>query len=76
MIDNYKKYVEKEKKEFVKYSNHELILKLLDVIDSFELALKNKGNNEEFIKGIELIYVQLYSLLEKEGLKKWPHYFS
>jgi molecular chaperone GrpE len=69
-FDNYKKYAEKERLEFKKYANHELILRLLDVIDSFELALKNKDENEDFKKGVELIYAQLYSLLEKEGVEK------
>ena len=69
-FDNYKKYIEKERQEFIKYSNHELLLKVLDIIDSFELALRNKDKNEDFIKGVELIYAQLYSLLEKEGIKK------
>jgi len=69
-FDNYKKYVEKEKQEFVKYSNYKLIIKLLDTIDSFELALKNKDSGDDFVKGVELIYSQLYSLLEKEGIRK------
>ncbi len=69
-FDNYKKYINKEKEEFVKYSNHQIILKLLDIVDSFELALRNKDKNEDFAKGVELIYSQLYSLLEKEGIKK------
>jgi molecular chaperone GrpE len=69
-FDNYKKYSDKEKQEFVRYANHELLLKLLNIADSFELALKNKEENKDFIKGIELIYAQLYSLLEKEGLTK------
>ncbi|MDP6642103.1 MAG: nucleotide exchange factor GrpE [Candidatus Nanoarchaeia archaeon] len=69
-FDNYKKYLDKEKQEFVRYANHELLLKLLNIADSFELALKSKEENKDFIKGIELIYAQLFSLLEKEGLIK------
>jgi len=69
-FENYKKYVDKQKAEFVKYAQADLIDQLLPCLDSFELALKNTTDKEKLIKGIELIYSQLYSLLEKQGLKK------
>jgi len=69
-FENYKKYIEKSKAEFLKYAHADIIEKLLPVLDSFELALKNTSDKEKLIKGIELIYTQLYSLLEREGLKK------
>lgn len=68
-FENYKKRIEAEKKEFVKYSKAELILRLLPVLDSFELALKNSQDLEKFKKGVELIYAQLYSVLEQEGVR-------
>lgn len=68
-FENYKKRIEKENIEFRKYAKAELISKLLPMIDNFELALQNKENKDEFVKGIELIYSQLFSLLENEGLK-------
>ncbi|MBW2984995.1 nucleotide exchange factor GrpE [Candidatus Woesearchaeota archaeon] len=68
-FENYKKRIDKEKGEFVKYSKQELILKILPIIDSFELAIKNAKNNPNFLKGVELIFSQLYSTLESEGLK-------
>ena len=43
---------------------------MLPILDSFELALQNKKEKEEFVKGVELIYSQLHDLLEKEGVKK------
>lgn len=69
-FDNYRKRIEKERAEYGKFANHELMFKLLAILDSFELALKNTNKEDEFAKGIELIYSQFYSLLEKEGLKK------
>jgi molecular chaperone GrpE len=69
-FENYKKRCEKETIEFKKYVNAEFCEKLLNILDSFELALKNTSNKEEFMKGIELIYGQLYDILEKEGLRK------
>lgn len=68
-FENYKKRIDKEKGEFVKYSKHEVIAKILPILDSFELAIKNAKNNPNFLKGVELIFSQLYSTLESEGLR-------
>lgn len=69
-FENYKKRVEREKSEFVKFANEELIKKLLPLLDSFEQALKSTADKEKFVKGVELIYAQAFSTLEQEGLKK------
>jgi len=68
-FENYKKYVDKEKACFVQLSNRDLLLKILPVVDSFEIALKNTQDKEKFLKGIELIFAQLYSIMESSGLK-------
>lgn len=73
-FENYKKRVDKEHASNVKNSNAEIIKELLAVLDSFELALKSNGTCEnpeiaKFRKGLELIYAQLYSILEDDGLK-------
>lgn len=68
-FENYKKRVDKEKQEFVKYSKAELIQKLLPTIDTFEIALKSTKDNEKFVKGMDMVYAQLMSLLHSEGLK-------
>lgn len=68
-FENYKKRVDKEKQEFCDYAKEDLIRKLLPLIDNFELALKHKKSDKEFHKGVELIYAQLITILENEGLK-------
>jgi|TARA_B100001971_G_C18159961_1_gene520817 molecular chaperone GrpE len=68
-FENHKKREEKDKKEFVKYSRAGLILEILPSLDSFEMALKSAKDNEEFVKGMEMVYAQLYSILENEGLR-------
>ncbi|MBI2654297.1 nucleotide exchange factor GrpE [Candidatus Woesearchaeota archaeon] len=68
-FENYKKRVDKEKTEFVKFAHADVIAQLLPVLDSFEIALKNTTEKEKFIEGIKIIYAQLYSVLEAEGLK-------
>lgn len=72
-FENYKKRADKECVNTIKNANSGLIKELLPVLDSFELALKNDNyNNQEIIKfhkGLELIYTQLYSILEDQGLR-------
>jgi len=69
-FENYRKRTDKEKSEFVKIACSGIIKDILPVIDNFEVALKNTNNSEEFVKGVEMIYAQLFELLEQTGLKK------
>ncbi len=68
-FENYKKRIDKEKIEFVKFAHADIVAKMLPVLDSFEIALKNTTDKEKFVEGIKIIYAQLYSVLEAEGLK-------
>lgn len=68
-FENFKKRCEKENSAFRDYAKAEIIKKLLTVLDSFEIALKNTNNHAEFVKGVELIYSQLYMILKDEGLQ-------
>jgi len=68
-FENYQKRTEKECCEFRKYANAKLVTKLLPVLDSFELALKNSATGEELKKGLELIHSQFFQILKDEGLR-------
>ena len=68
-FENYKKRVDKETAQFRQFAEAGLIEELLPILDSLELALKQSKDDENFKKGVELIYSQLYQLLEKKGLK-------
>ncbi len=70
-FENLRKRTQKEKEEFVKYANEKLIIELIDIMESLERGLENaKGadNKDKLIQGMELIYKQLKSVLEKNGL--------
>lgn len=68
-FENYKKRTAKEKADLYSYASAELIEKLLSVLDSFEIALKNKTEeNPSVYEGIEKIFKQLKDVLESEGL--------
>ena len=68
-FENFKKRCEKENSEYMRYANEKIITDLLPVLDSFKLSLKNTHDIKEFKKGVELIYAQLSSALEKQGLR-------
>ena len=63
-FENFRKRTEKERLEIYKNANEELVVKLLNILDDFELALKNIDE-----KGVSMIYSELHSILEKEGLE-------
>ncbi len=72
-FDNYRKRVEKEKKEIIEYSTEEIIKKMLDVLDNFERAfqsLENGASLEEFRDGMEKIHKLFRDILEKEGVSE------
>lgn len=71
-FENYKKRHEKDNIQLIKNANAELIKNMLPVLDSFELAIKNSNGNQEvdkFKKGIEMIYSQMFSILQGYGLR-------
>ena len=71
-FENYKKRIEREKEELVKFANEELIKELLPVIDNLERALDQSetSDQEALRKGVELTLQQLLSALKKFGLQQ------
>ena len=68
---NFRKRVEKEKKDTISYALEEFICTLLPVIDNFEKAMDIENNMEDpFYKGVEIIYKQLENVLESNNVKK------
>lgn len=70
---NARKRDEADKKDFIKYANEDLIGEILTVLDSFDMAFNNREAWEKVDKnwrvGVEYIYSQLLSTLERFGLK-------
>jgi len=69
-FENFKKRTEKEMCGFRDFANAQLVKDLLIVIDDFQNALATpaEGADEQFVKGMELIFKNFYGVLEKEGL--------
>jgi molecular chaperone GrpE len=68
-FENFRKRTERERQEERQTAGAELVTALLPVLDAFERALAHPGADEEYRKGIELIYKQLSDALVREGLK-------
>ena len=75
-FENYKKRVIRDQNEFSDLKTIAIMGELLGVLDNFELALNsfNDGEADEKIlklkKGIDLVYSDFYSALEKQGLER------
>jgi len=71
-LDNYKKRVNLEKDELIRYSNELLVKELLPAIDGFAKAIDfaKKTNNDDLMKGIALIKKQIEDAISKFGVKE------
>ena len=63
-FENHKKRTIQEQEHHIKFAAHNLIHKLLPLLDTLDNALKTRPDDA----GILMIYKQLFSLLESEGL--------
>lgn len=69
-FQNYKKRVAKEKNDIREYATEKLVMKLLPVLDNFERALAASAEDDPagYAKGMELIFTQMVTELQKSGL--------
>jgi molecular chaperone GrpE len=71
--ENLKKQTQKEKEEFAKFANLNLILELIPVYNNFKLSFEHlpdeiKDNN--WVKGVDHIEKQFMKVLEDNGLQQ------
>lgn len=72
-FDNFRKNSIKERSDLLKFGPERMARELLDVIDTFELALSSEVNAENidsFIKGMEMTSTNLKSTLSKFGIQE------
>lgn len=70
--ENFRKRTQKEKSDLVLYGNENLLREVLPILDNFERALEHVQKSEEVESirtGVELIFSQLKTTLERAGLK-------
>ncbi len=69
-FENYKKRTTKERIDLFKTANQEVLQAMLPILDDFDRAMVeiNKSNDENLIKGVELIHEKLKNTLSNKGL--------
>jgi molecular chaperone GrpE len=69
-FENYKKRVNKDKEELIKYGNERLLYEILPFLDHLEMALKHATNevSSGLVQGVEITLKELKKTLEKFGL--------
>ena len=71
-FENYKRRVENDQLNLLKYAAESLIIKLLPVIDDFERSLvhiKDAKEVESIKDGVKLVYDKLMKILDEQGVK-------
>jgi molecular chaperone GrpE len=69
-FDNYRKRVDRERRESAQYAAGDLLESLLPIVDDFERALRVEAGPDAaaYRQGVELIYKHLQDLLARRGV--------
>lgn len=71
--ENFKKRLQREKAEAIRYANENLLRDLLPVIDSLEIALDHSpedGDGKSIVEGIQLTLKMFRDVLQRHGVKE------
>ena len=71
-LENSRKRLEKEKEEFLRYANEDLILRLLPIVGKFDRALasvKHTRESDAVLKGIKMVQKELHTLFKDYGVE-------
>ena len=74
-FENYRKRMEKDRPELIKYGKAEILMKLLPLYDLLLAAhnhinsAKESAGNEDVLKGLEMIFKEFSRMFEAEGLR-------
>jgi molecular chaperone GrpE len=69
--ENLRRRCDRQVQEASQYSNERIIVKLLEVVDELELAIKNAqaiNNTQTLVDGVQLTLKRLRKVLEQEGV--------
>ena len=72
-FENFRRRNEKDRIDWIKNANKDLILELINVYEHLKMAMKSADTDqvpENFRKGIVMVHDQLKSLLKKYGLRR------
>jgi molecular chaperone GrpE len=72
-MDNLRKRLDRERKEYINYANQELMGEFIPVLDNFHRALQSIPGTEEtaaLLDGVKMIFRQLEDVFRKQGLEE------
>jgi len=70
-LENFKKRMQREKVEALRFASEPLIREILPVIDNLERAVQcGEGNGESVIEGVQMVIKALLEVLERHGVKR------
>jgi molecular chaperone GrpE len=67
-FDNYRKRMDRERRDLAEYTAGEAIKDLLPIIDNLERALQASALDDPLRKGVELIHKQMLEILRRRGV--------
>jgi molecular chaperone GrpE len=68
-FDNYRRRVESERTSAAQRGKRDILLSLLELVDSFELALQHVDDTSPSLsEGLKAIYRRIQNLLERQGV--------
>ena len=70
-FDNYRKRVDRERREFMDQTTADVVAGLLPIVDNFERALQAPAaaESDALRKGVEMIHQQMLDLLRRHGVE-------
>ncbi len=71
-FENFKKRMQKEKGDLLKFGNENLLKALLPVLDNLNRAIehgKNSKENSSILEGVEMVQKEFMTILERFGVK-------
>ena len=69
-FDNYKKRAARDREDVYRYAESDILRDILPVVDNLALALEHaKDKENEFVKGVQLVYDGLLNALADHGAK-------
>jgi len=74
-MENFKKRMQKEKADHLRFGNEDLLKALLPILDNLNRAIdhgKNGRENSSLLAGVEMIHKELLNILERFGVKPIP----
>lgn len=67
-LENYRKRVQKEKEEILKYGNEQIIFEILPSVDNLERAVEHANEETAIVEGVKITLSMLQSTLKKFGV--------